>query len=94
MSEDPAGQADNDVPPTHTPYPHTLTFGTFVKRYVPALKAAAEQGQRLPFPSKARFMGTLKLHGYNATIVFFPPFRTPSIAWVFFYRLIKDDGGA
>lgn len=73
MSEAPTGQADKDVPPTHTPYPHTLTFDTFVKRYVPVLKAAAEQGQRLPFPSKARFMGTLKLHGYNTTIVIFPP---------------------
>ncbi|RPA91831.1 hypothetical protein L873DRAFT_1751434 [Choiromyces venosus 120613-1] len=70
MSEAPTRQADNDVPPTHTPYPHTLTFDTFVKRYVPVLKAAIDLGQRLPFPSKARFMGTLKLHGYNATIIF------------------------
>lgn len=58
--------------PAHTPYPHTLTFETFVKRHVPALREAAENGTGgppLPFPPKARFMGTLKLHGYNATIV-------------------------
>lgn len=54
----------------HTPYPHTLTFESFVSRHVPALKEAARKGEALPFPSKARFMGTLKLHGYNATIVF------------------------
>ncbi|KAG0638743.1 hypothetical protein HOY80DRAFT_144583 [Tuber brumale] len=70
MSEAPTGQADNDAPPVHTPYPHTLTFDTFVKRYVPALKTAGEREQRPPFPSRARFMGTLKLHGYNATIMF------------------------
>lgn len=55
--------------PAHTPYPHTLTFDSFVKRHVPALRDAAEKGEPLPFPSRARFMGTLKLHGYNATIV-------------------------
>lgn len=55
--------------PAHTPYPHTLTFDTFVKRHVPALKEAAEKNLPFPFPPRARFMGTLKLHGYNATIV-------------------------
>lgn len=55
--------------PAHTPYPHTLTFDTFVERYVPALRDAAAKGEPLPFPSRTRFMGTLKLHGYNATIV-------------------------
>lgn len=55
--------------PAHSPYPHTLTFDTFVKRHVPALKEASEKGTPLPLPSRARFMGTLKLHGYNATVV-------------------------
>lgn len=61
--------AEKDRGPAHTPYPHTLTFDTFVQRHVPALRDAAEKGEPLPFPSKARFIGTLKLHGYNATVV-------------------------
>ncbi|EJD46960.1 hypothetical protein AURDEDRAFT_151466 [Auricularia subglabra TFB-10046 SS5] len=51
-------------------YPSTPAFAAFRKDYVFALKAAADGTAATRLPSRAKFLGTVKLHGTNATVVF------------------------
>lgn len=51
-------------------YPSTPAFAPFRKDYISGRLAAAEGTTAKQLPSRAKFLGTVKLHGTNATVVF------------------------
>lgn len=65
MADSSADPSSVPVPvPEHISYPHTVSFGNFKANTLRRLKSTA------PYPEVANYIGTTKIHGTNATIIF------------------------
>lgn len=54
----------------HIPYPHTVSFPVLKKDKLAEREYQLSQGLPTPFPLRAKYRGTIKLHGTNATLIF------------------------
>lgn len=55
---------------TKNPYPHTRTFANFWRIHGPSFQSSNYDEDQLPFPRRSSFLGTIKLHGANCSIIF------------------------
>lgn len=54
----------------HVPYPQTVSFPDFKKDILAGREFQRSEGLPTPFPLCAKYRGTIKLHGTNATLIF------------------------